>query len=554
MINKVLIASPIRQKPEILNEFLISLGELNKSNLVVNYCFVDDNVDMNSSNLLKKFAADNTVYFLDNNLSSNDDYICDEETHHWKDNIIEKVANYKNNMIEFARKNNYNYIFFVDSDIVMHPITLKQLINSNKDIISNIFWTRWQEGGVLEPQVWLQDVGNLYIKNQDEDLSKFEINRRSNEFRDMLKIPGIYKVGGLGACTLISEKALRTNISFSRLDNISFWGEDRHFCIRAMALGFDLYVDTNYPAYHIYTLKHMKGIEDYKNKGYIFTKDNTFEMKIRRKIKQILRRAMQVPSQFVLSIKNYYKHLLNEFISYERVIREDNRITLSMIVKNEEGRYLEEVLKHAVKYIDNAVIINDASTDRTEEICKNILKDIPHRIITNETSLFSKEYKLRRQQWDETIKTDPDWILSLDADEIFEDRIITQIKELTKNKHVDAYLFRLYDMWNENYYREDMYWNAHKRYTTFLIRYQPRFKYRFTKTNQHCGRFPNNINNLPSAKSEIRLKHFGWARKEDRLKKYNRYMELDGKGKYGNIEQYESILDENPNLILFDEK
>ena len=30
------------------------------------------------------------------------------------------------------------------------------------------------------------------------------------------------------------------------------FGEDRHFCIRAAALGFTLYVDTHYPAYHIY--------------------------------------------------------------------------------------------------------------------------------------------------------------------------------------------------------------------------------------------------------------------------------------------------------------
>ena len=31
------------------------------------------------------------------------------------------------------------------------------------------------------------------------------------------------------------------------------FGEDRHFCIRAAALGLSLYVDTHYPAYHIYS-------------------------------------------------------------------------------------------------------------------------------------------------------------------------------------------------------------------------------------------------------------------------------------------------------------
>ncbi|WP_394188553.1 glycosyltransferase [Paenisporosarcina quisquiliarum] len=554
MFAKVLVASPIRQHPDILNEFLISLEELDKEDLIVHYCFVDDNVDFKSKQILENFCSRNKVYLLENDLNLTEEYVCDHETHHWKDSIIEKVARYKNRMLDFARINNFNYIFFVDSDIVMHPKTLKQLLNSNRDIISNIFWTQWIEGGVLEPQVWLQDVGKLYIKNPDEKLSKFEIRQKSNEFRNMLKIPGIYKVGGLGACTLISGKVLQTNISFSRLENISFWGEDRHFCIRAVAHGFDLFVDTHYPSYHIYTLKHLSGINEYKESGYFFSENNTLKMNLKRKVKSTLIKVPDIPTQIRVLLKSYYKILLTEIKSYKRVVKNDNKITLSMVVKNEEGRYIEEVLKHAIKYVDNVVIINDGSTDRTEEICENILKDIPHKIITNKISLFSKEYKLRKQQWDETLKMDPDWILALDADEVFEDEMILQARELIRNNNVDAYSFKLFDMWNDNYYREDIYWNAHKRYTTFLIRYQPHFKYRFNKTNQHCGRLPKNINNLQTEKSDIRLKHFGWARKEDRHKKFERYMKLDGKGRYGIIEQYESILDKNPNLVLFDEK
>src|SRR5690606_16569030 len=48
--------------------------------------------------------------------------------------------------------------------------------------------------------------------------------------------------------------------------NISFWGEDRHFCIRAQALGFDLFVDTNYPAFHIYREDDLQVLENAKNK------------------------------------------------------------------------------------------------------------------------------------------------------------------------------------------------------------------------------------------------------------------------------------------------
>jgi hypothetical protein len=56
----------------------------------------------------------------------------------------------------------------------------------------------------------------------------------------------------LGACTLISVPALKAGLNFLPINNVSFWGEDRWFCIRAEALGFPLYIDTHYPAKHLY--------------------------------------------------------------------------------------------------------------------------------------------------------------------------------------------------------------------------------------------------------------------------------------------------------------
>jgi len=43
------------------------------------------------------------------------------------------------------------------------------------------------------------------------------------------------------------------------------------------------------------------------------------------------------------------------------------------------------------------------------------------------------------------------------------------------------------------------------------------------------------------------------SKKEDRIKKYLWYMEKDPEGKYGIMAQYQSILDENPNLKLWKE-
>ncbi len=335
------------------------------------------------------------------------------------------------------------------------------------------------------------------------------------------------------------------------LDNVSFWGEDRHFCIRARALNIDLFVDTVFPAYHIYRKELLAGVDWYLKNGF---DPNSSVYKMVTKA-NIIKKYKDIKTHCVTSLKNIKKKI----IEFNRIYWANRRkqgggvtLTLSMVVRNESGRYLELVLNHALRYVDKFVIIDDMSTDNTVEIIKKILKDTNYVLIENKKSLFNNEIKLRKLQWRETVKTNPDWILFLDADEIFEDGIIEAKKYLLSNNSVDAYCFRIFDMWDEFHYRNDKYWNAHTRYYPLLIRYQPGFHYVFKNTKQHCGRMPKNVLTLPYANSFFRLKHLGWMREEDRKLKYARYMELDPHGKFGNLDQYKSILDDNPVLVKFD--
>jgi hypothetical protein len=635
-LKKVLIGSPIHQTPDILKEFLMSLKELDKSNFDISYYFIDDNIEEISSDYLKDFKeSEKNVTLIASDFQDN--YVKNEHTHMWSPNLVDKVANFKNEIIRYSIENNFDYLFFIDSDLIVNPGTLNQLVGDNKDIISNVFWTKWEPNTIEMPQVWLKDSYDMH-----DDSIPIDQAQQTMEFINKMRIPGVYKVGGLGACTLISKKALLSGVSFSKIYNLSFWGEDRHFCIRAAALGLELYVDTHLPAYHIYRYTDLEGVENYKtntiakNKDQIKSKvlnsitkginaletysyqtefSNDFleyftldegkkqlllinSKKDNVESNKIINRACITKCDFddfdindtkidcdleltvdgFENFKSYYNkysakcrltkqndgnYLIDDFIigneitlenaPIVRYFRDKPTLTLSMIVKNEEGRYLKKVLESAREYIDSAVIIDDASTDNTVEICKETLKDIPLTLILNKESKFSNEIDLRKQQWRETISTDPDWILFLDADEIFEDKFKDNVKELMINYDIDSYMFRLYDFWNEDHYRDDNLWRAHNSYRIFMIRYQRNFDYKFNESAQHCGRMPYNVGELQYCLSNMRLKHYGWSCEEDRIEKYNRYLKLDPNGEFGSLDQYASILDENINLTKWDE-
>ena len=143
------------------------------------------------------------------------------------------MADFKNRLIDYALQHQYDALFLVDSDLVLHSRTLCRLVETEKDIVSEIFWTRWQPDGALLPQVWLSDEYNLFHREEGEVLSA--------------------RNGRIASCILYTSCMSRVYMKwaawerefFGKIKNVSFWGEDRHFCIRAAAYGFPLFVDTH---------------------------------------------------------------------------------------------------------------------------------------------------------------------------------------------------------------------------------------------------------------------------------------------------------------------
>src|SRR3990167_648830 len=104
-------------------------------------------------------------------------------------------------------------------------------------------------------------------------------------------------------------------------------------------------------------------------------------------------------------------------------------ISLCMIVKNEE-KYLGQCL-NSVKEIVNEVIITDTgSTDKTKEIAKKFKAKIFDFKWNDDFS------EARNESLKHATK---EWILVLDADEIINRDDLNKIKEIVKDKETDAF-------------------------------------------------------------------------------------------------------------------
>lgn len=251
---------------------------------------------------------------------------------------------------------------------------------------------------------------------------------------------------------------------------------------------------------------------------------------------------------------NYGFHLVDLLKKRLRIAKpQGNKITLALTVRNEADKFIRRMLTHAMKYVSNIVILDDASTDNTIDVCEEVLIDFPHKIYKNHEPMMMnlKESESKKKLWDLTIKENPDWILLLDADELFEDWGTEVLPTIVNDPNFDAYYFKIYHMWEDDYhYRVDGLW-APVDYRIYLLRYQPNFEYTWSDMGLHCYRHPYNAYEMPGCFCYVRLRHYGHFTKEIRNAKFKRYRLLDPNSEFVPKSHYDSILEDNPTLEKF---
>ena len=229
-----------------------------------------------------------------------------------------------------------------------------------------------------------------------------------------------------------------------------------------------------------------------------------------------------------------------------------NNLILGCLVYNEEHRFLDNFLNNMSNLTNKIVIVDDGSTDNSISICSKYTSNI----FQTDRMMTKNESALRKFLWDKcsNLCNDKDYILIQDCDEFYTSNSLQNFEKtiyIANKLGADAIAHKKYDMWNKNQYREDPpYWQAHFNFLIWCVKYRKNYSYYWNNLKLHCGSLPINsyFNAFPS---KLQVQHLAYSTLKLREQKVEFYKQLDPNAEWGIKQQYDSILDENPNLIDF---
>lgn len=245
----VVVAGAARSSPLVLDGFLRSVDAQASTGLALSYLLVDDTAEPRANALLARFSAQHPhcrVLPSGPAAGAHEDWSNTRDPEVWRRAAIKDFL-----MAQAFSVPGATHVLLVDSNLLLPPPLVRHLAGLGKDIVSEVYWTEWSPGEGPLPSVWQCDEYSF----APADLARAadaEKAAHAGGFLSALAQPGTYEVGGVSGCVLVSAAAWQAGVSFKRLANVSFWGDDRHFSIRAAALGFNLFADTHYPPLHLY--------------------------------------------------------------------------------------------------------------------------------------------------------------------------------------------------------------------------------------------------------------------------------------------------------------
>lgn len=199
------------------------------------------------------------------------------------------------------------------------------------------------------------------------------------------------------------------------------------------------------------------------------------------------------------------------------------RLVAAYRVKDAEAT-LAESLDATARFADAIVVLDDGSSDSTPEICRR------HPAVTRyeRQDLPFDERRDRNRVLAMAGELDPDWILAVDADEVFEmDRARAQRLMRLADPHAKVLGFHWYTFWEptRTWFRADGIFGRMSGYRMYKREPGQRIVHG-TENGLHCGNIPSFPDGV-ARYTDVRVRHLGYETEEIRRRKRLFYERMD---------------------------
>lgn len=239
--NTVTIGCPIRNRSAYIPYYLENIYSLTYDKKLISLHFLVNNSTDNSEQLLLNFKSQHEheyrkiiiEHFQKKHYKPEDERTNDARL----SSIYKHLVNLRNTLL--SRVGDSDFLFSVDSDIMLQPNTLNKLLSAQKDAVAGLIYNGYLE---YPESYWkYPNILNLNQVGEFEHISNWYIKNASN-----LKESKLIPVDGTGAIILLSNKICKeTQYSYNQQ------GEDMGWSLDCKRKGYQLYCDISAFAHHL---------------------------------------------------------------------------------------------------------------------------------------------------------------------------------------------------------------------------------------------------------------------------------------------------------------
>lgn len=194
-------------------------------------------------------------------------------------------------------------------------------------------------------------------------------------------------------------------------------------------------------------------------------------------------------------------------------------VGIGVIGPNE--KYLKKTLNEFKRLCDNVIIATNNADENTTKIIESF--GFSHYADNREWGIYQPDIKT--DLLTKAGQFNPDWIIALDADEVFAPEFTREEAERLASGKEIAYYFMVVNLYNDE--KHFAHSNGIQRFWNIrYYKYLPQFGLQFIRKNLHCGLGPP-IAYKYGWHAPYYILHYGLMDKEDRQRKQARYKKYD---------------------------